>query len=69
MHESATAHLSHAGLYSKEKSFIFNHFMIKFINNLTKSINNRKFLSNKNILVIQNPVKYLRLCFVKKPLH
>ena len=69
MHGSAAAHLSYPGLYSKEKSFIFNHFMIRYINNLTKSINNRKFLSNKKILVIQNPVKHLRFCFVKKPPH
>ena len=66
MHESATAHLLHPDLYSKEKSFIFNHFMIRYINNLTKSINNMKFLSNKNILVIQNPVKRLQLCFLWK---
>ena len=66
MHESATAHLLHPDLYSKEKSFIFNHFMIRYISNLTKSINNMKFLSNKNILVIQNPVKRLQLCFLWK---
>ena len=39
MHESVTAHLSHLGLYSKKKSFIFNHFMIKYIHNLIKLIN------------------------------
>ena len=38
MHESATAHLLHPGLYSKEKSFIFNHFTIiyKQLNRVNK---------------------------------
>ena len=68
MHETATAQLSHPGLYSKEISFIFNHFMIRYINNLIKSTNNCKFLSNKNILVFQNPVKHLLLCVLWKNL-
>ena len=57
---SAIAHLLHSGLYPNEKFFTFNHFMIKYINNLKKLINNRKFLLNKHLLIIQNPVKHLR---------
>ena len=36
INETAIAHVSHPGLYSKRKCFIFNYFMIKHVNKVNK---------------------------------
>ena len=67
MHESATAQLLHPGLYSKEKSFILNHFMI--IYKQLNRVNKQQEVFIKNILFIQNPVKHLRWWVLWKNLY